>query len=55
MLTTITTLTASASYARSLYVATVSTLGPRQAFTRACELAGLTAIERASLRASLSA
>lgn len=55
MITAITTLTAKATYARSLYVATVSTLGPRQAYQRACELAGLSAIERASLRASLSA
>ena len=55
MLTTITTLTARATYARSLYLASVSTLGPRQAYQRACELAGLSSLERASLRASLSA
>ncbi len=48
------TMSASASYAYSLYRASVNTLGPRAAYQRACELARLTGTERASLRLALS-
>jgi hypothetical protein len=51
---TIATMSASASYAYSLYQATVNTLGPRQAYKRACELARLTGTERAALRLALA-
>lgn len=51
---TIATMSARATYARSLYAASVATLGPMSAYKRACELAQLTGTERAALRLSLS-
>lgn len=54
-MTTITKLSARASYAFSLYRASVNTLGHLAAYKRACELAGCTLTDRVSLRLVLSA
>ncbi len=52
---TITKLTARASYAHSLYRASVNTLGPVNAYKRACELAGCNLQDRVSLRLVIQA
>ncbi len=54
MMQTITMMSAAASYAYSLYHCSVSTLGPKQAYQRACEIARLSGTERAALRFALS-
>lgn len=51
---TVTQLSARASYAYSLYMQTVDTLGPRAAYDAAVAIAGLSAAERAALRTAVT-
>lgn len=47
-------LNARVTYALSLYCSTVNVLGVRDAYDRACEIAGLTLSDRAQLRAAVT-
>lgn len=50
---TIVSLSSRARYARSIYLASLKTLGARNAYKRACELAQLGLSDRVSLRLTL--